>query len=186
MIVIGSTRKPTQRVRSFIRELNRVIPQSTRLTRGKQSLGDFCEAAQDIGASRILLIGSFHGNPGRIGFLHLVEDSWIFNPPTIILRSVQLLRESRRDSIPPSKTLYVVPDTDNDTVHAELLSKALGMPFVNRTYIPETESKTSILLAALHQRSRIEFLSLQEEQPIGPTLFVKRFLRKAMGDMKKW
>ncbi|MFX1562527.1 MAG: hypothetical protein ACFFDP_04390 [Promethearchaeota archaeon] len=186
MIVIGSTRKPTQRVRSFIRELDRVIPQSTRLTRGKQGIADFCEAARDIGASRILLVGSFHGNPGRLGFLHLVQDSWVFNPPTIILRTVQLLRESKRDTIPPSKILYVVPDTDNDTIQAELLANALDLPFADRTNIPKTEPKTSILLVALYKRSCIEFLSLQEEQYVGPTLFVKKFLRKAMGDMKQW
>jgi len=186
LIVIGSTRKPTQRVRSFIKELNWVIPQSTRLTRGKQGLVDFCEAARDIGASCILLVGSFHGNPGRLGFLHLIEDSWMFKPPTIILKSVHLLRESRHDSIPPSKLLYIVPETDNDTANAEILANTLGMPFVNRTNISKTGPNASILLVALHQRSCIEFLSLQEEQFTGPTLFIKRFLRKSMGDMKQW
>lgn len=186
MIVIGSTRKPTQRVRSFIKELDRAIPQTTRLTRGKQSLADFCEDARDIGASRILLVGAFHGNPGRLGFLHFVQDSWLFNPPTILLKSVRLLRESRPNSIRPSRTLYVIPDTDNDTVRAEILAKALDVSYIQRANLPNKESKTSILLVALYRRSCIEFLSLQEEQLIGPTLFVQRFLSKAMGDMKQW
>jgi rRNA maturation protein Rpf1 len=186
VIVIGSTRKPTQRVRSFIRELDWAIPQTTRLTRGKQSLADFCEDAHDIGASRILLVGSFHGNPGRLGFLHYVEDSWMFRAPTILLKFVRLLRETQNNLKSRCRTLFIVPDTENDTIQAKILAEALGMPLVNRTDLPQKGVGTSILLVALRRRSCIEFHSLHEEHLMGPTLFIKRFLSKAMGDMKQW
>lgn len=186
VIVIGTTRKPSQRIRSFAKELARVIPRATRLTRGKQSLIEFCEDARSQGATRVLLIGGYHGNPGRMVFLHYFQEEWLFQPPLIFLKSVILLRQKRRQPIPSSKILYVIQDTDRDKPQAEILAQALGFSFVKRETLSSERPNVVLLLVALHQRSILEFLSLQDNQPVGPTLYVRNVYRKPRGDWKRW
>ncbi len=186
MIIIGTTRKPTQRIRSFIKELNRVLPNSTRLTRGKQGFEEFCEMAQDLGATRILLVGAFHGNPGRLGFLRFMNESWEFQPPTIIIKSTRLLREYHIEPPRKIKTLYVVPDDPRDESKAEMLAQALEVPYTNRENLLDSKSKFAILRVSYARNKSIDFLSPDEKQPLGPSLALKHFLTRPIGDQKRW
>jgi hypothetical protein len=186
VIVIGTTRKPTQRIRSFIKELNRVLPNSTRLTRGKQGFNEFCDIAHDLGATRILLVGAFHGNPGRLGFLRFLGESWGFQPPTIIIKSTRLLREYHVDSPQKIKKLYVVPDTPRDNNKAEMLAYALGLPCTKRDSLSTLEGKVAIVRVAYIRYKSIDFLSPDEKHPLGPSMLIKHFLTRPMGDQKRW
>ncbi|MFX1319057.1 MAG: hypothetical protein ACFE9D_02125 [Promethearchaeota archaeon] len=186
MIAIGTTRKPTQRIRSFIKELNRVIPGSIRLTRGKQAFDEFCESAFSQSATRILLVGAFHGNPGRIGFLHHSQDTWEFQPPTIILKSVQLLQDQKNQTPRTIKRLVVLADTSYDQNKATILAKALDVPCVNRDTLPSISNKIAILRVALSRYKVMDFVTPDETHLLGPALRVKHYLNRSMGEAKRW
>lgn len=187
MIAIGSTRKPTDRIRSFIKELTHVIPNAVRLTRGKQGFAEFCQEATSAGASRLLLVGAWHGNPGRLVFLQQkAGEGWGFQPPTILLKSVTLLREVGHDPPPPRTALFVVPDTPQDEAPAESLAAALDAPVTQRDSLPSTSDRAALLLVGLHQGSTLEFLAPTGKEPLGPTLHVREFLAEALGDAKRW
>ena len=186
MIAIGTTRKPTQRIRSFIKELNRAIPSSIRLTRGKQAFDEFCESAFDRGATRILLVGAFHGNPGRIEFLHLSQDTWAFQPPTIILKSVQLLRDQKNQPPRTIKRLVVVPDTTHDHNKATVLAKGLDVPCATRDALPRASNNMAVLRVAVSRYRAIDFVSPDETHFLGPALRVKHFLNRSIGEPKRW
>lgn len=186
MIAIGTTRKPTQRIRSFIKELSRVIPGSIRFTRGKQSFGEFCETAQDLGSTRILLVGAYHGNPGRLGFLEFNGIIWEFQPPTIIIKTTRLLRESKVKPTSGIKNLYVIPDSPSDEKNATLLAQALDVPYSIREELPTPKGKSALLRVGIAQYRSIDFLTLDEQHPLGPTIVTKHFLTKPMGDQKRW
>jgi U3 small nucleolar ribonucleoprotein protein IMP4 len=187
VIAIGSTRKPTDRIRSFIKELTRVIPNAIRLTRGKQGFPEFCEEATAAGASRMLLVGAWHGNPGRLVFLRQQPaEGWVFHPPTILLKSVTLLRDLDHDSPSPRTALFVVPDTPLDAEPAESLAAAFDAALRLRDSLPIVADRGAVLRVGLHQRSVLEFLSADEQEPLGPTLHVRQFLANALGDAKRW
>lgn len=186
MIAIGTTRKPTQRIRSFIKELSRVIPGSIRFTRGKQSFGEFCDTAQNLGSTRILLVGAYHGNPGRLGFLEFSGKTWEFQPPTIIIKTTRLLRESKVKPTSGIKNLYVVPDSSSDQNNAKLLALALGAPYSTREELPKSKGKSALLRVGIAQYRSIDFLSQDEQHPLGPSILTKHFLTKPIGDQKRW
>ncbi len=186
MIAIGTTRKPTQRVRSFIKELSRVIPDSVRLTRGKQGFAEFCDSALELGASRLLLVGAFHGNPGRIGFLDYSKNGWEFYPPTILITSTQLLRERSHNSPRKIRDLVVLPDLPNDQPKAQILAQALNVPCIERAVLSDLESEVAVLRVALTQYRAMDFVSPDESQPLGPAMRVKHFLARPMGESKQW
>lgn len=187
MIAIGSTRKPTDRIRSFIKELAHVLPNAVRLTRGKQGFPEFCKEATSAGASQMLLVGAWHGNPGRLVFLRQkADEGWVFQPPTILLKSVTLLRELGRDPPSPRTSLYVVPETPSDVAPAESLAAALDAPVTLQDQLPSTPDRGAVLQVSLQQRSVLEFLSPTEKEPLGPTLHVRDFVVEALGDVRRW
>ncbi|MHA2314273.1 MAG: Brix domain-containing protein [Candidatus Hermodarchaeia archaeon] len=186
MIAIGTTRKPTQRIRSFIKEIARVIPGSIRFTRGKQSFGEFCDTAQNLGSTRILLVGAYHGNPGRLGFLEFNGESWEFQPPTIIIKTASLLRESKTKPTTGIKNLYVIPDSSSDQNKAKLLASALDVPYHTRDQLPTPKGKSALIRVGIARYRSIDFLSLDEQHPVGPAIITKYFLTKPMGDQKRW
>ena len=186
MIAIGTTRKPTQRVRSFIKELTRVIPGSIRLTRGKQGFAEFCETAYEAGATRLLLVGAFHGSPGRIGFLNYSGDTWEFFPPTVIIKSIQLLREVHDGQTRNIKKLVVLPDRSYDTKKATLLADALNVPCVDRDSLETLTNDTAVFRIGLSQYKAMDFVSPDETQRLGPSMKVKHFLTRPMGEHKRW
>lgn len=186
MIAIGTTRKPTQRIRSFIKEIGRVIPGSVRFTRGKQSFDEFCDTARNLGSSRILLIGAYHGNPGRLGFLQFNGEIWEFQPPTIIIKTARLLRESKVNPPGGIKNLYVIPDAPSDLNKAKLLAQALDVSYFTREQLPTQKGKSALLRVGIARYRSIDFLSLDEQHPVGPSIVTKHFLTKPMGVQKRW
>lgn len=169
-----------------MKELVHVIPSAKKQTRGKAGFDVFLDAALAMGATRIILVGGFHGSPGRLGFLYNEGEKWEFISPTILLKSVTLLRE-RQQSLPHSpKRLYVMPDTLKDMARAKILANALGVTCIEREDLPVHAHRAALLRVALHQRSALEFVSMLEDQLLGPSLLIQRFLQKPMGDMKRW
>jgi rRNA maturation protein Rpf1 len=157
-----------------------------RLTRGKQGFAEFCESAYEFGATRILLVGAFHGNPGRIGFLDYSKDGWDFYPPTIIITSAQLLRERSQNSPRKIKKLVVIPDLPNDQSKAQLLAQALNVPCIERDTLSDFHSEVAVLRVALAQYKAMDFVSPDESQPLGPAMRVKHFLTRPIGEQKRW
>ena len=142
--------------------------------------------AQDLGATRILLVGAFHGNPGRLGFLRFTGESWEFQPPTIIIKSTRLLREYHNEPPRKIKKLYVVPANSRDKSKAEMLAHALEVPNTNRESLLDLKGNFAILRVSYARFKSIDFLSPDEKQPLGPSLAIKHFLTRSMGDQKRW
>ena len=157
-----------------------------RLSRGKQGFMELCDSALDQGATRLLLVGAFHGNPGRLGFLEFSGETWHFIPPTIIIKAVQLLRE-----ITPSPTyrptqLFVCAGTSRDSNNAELLAKALELPVVRHDELFDAPKRSALLHVSLGQLKTIAFFAQDGRQPLGPKVTIKHFLTRPMGDAKRW
>jgi U3 small nucleolar ribonucleoprotein protein IMP4 len=65
-LYITSSRRPSIRTRTFIKELERVIPGSRRVVRGKKALEDLLELMIREGVSHLLIIDNVRGNPYSI------------------------------------------------------------------------------------------------------------------------
>ncbi len=115
MILITTTRRPSQRTRSFVRDLYHVIPNAIRRNRGKSSLEDLNRIALKLGAERVLIVGTKKGNPSSLYFFEPAPLT--IKPISLIrLKGVTLRREMTRRRAPPSKELCV-------SYQSEFLSK---------------------------------------------------------------
>jgi U3 small nucleolar ribonucleoprotein protein IMP4 len=70
-LLITTSRRPTRRTRTLIKELSRVIPGSIKMNRGKMSFDDLKELMIKKGITRLLLIDTRKGNPSRLNFMVL-------------------------------------------------------------------------------------------------------------------
>ena len=65
-VILTSTRDAPLRVRSFLNELQRVIPSSKRVNRGRQSIEEILRKAKLFHASYLVIVGIKKGNPSSI------------------------------------------------------------------------------------------------------------------------
>ncbi len=124
MILITTTRRPSRRTRSFVRDLYHVIPGAIRRNRGKMSLEDLNELALQLGAGRVLVVGTSKGNPSSLTFY---EPSLpVIRPLSIIyLKGVSLRREITDRRAPSFREMCVTYSSPDLTHLAQVLSLSL-------------------------------------------------------------
>ncbi|MHA2363129.1 MAG: hypothetical protein ACXAC7_04175 [Candidatus Hodarchaeales archaeon] len=64
--LLSSSYKPPRRVRTFLNELQSIIPNSKRVNRGRMNLQQLFGVAEKLQCERVLLIFNRKGNPDRI------------------------------------------------------------------------------------------------------------------------
>ena len=86
LIIVTTSHRPSQRVRSFVKDLVSVLPRAVRLTRGKATLRDLYYEAMGVGARRVVVVSTWKGNPGTVRVYEPVE------PPGEGLRELLAIR----------------------------------------------------------------------------------------------
>ncbi len=103
-ILITSSRRPNRRIRSFIKDLEDVLPGAVRITRGHKSMKELAFEAYSVGADRVVVVSDKRGNPGILRVYRVVKKGEVFdlkNIVSFIVKGVSLSRE--RKAISPSK-----------------------------------------------------------------------------------
>ncbi len=65
-IILTSSRDASTRTRSFLNELEIVIPNSLKINRGRRSLNEIFSLAYKLGARTVLLVSTHKGNPSML------------------------------------------------------------------------------------------------------------------------
>jgi U3 small nucleolar ribonucleoprotein protein IMP4 len=94
-ILVTTSHRPSQRVRSFAKDLAAVLPEAVKLNRGKSSLRDLYYDAVGLGAERVVVVGVWKGNPGTIRVYAVPEppEAGLKLMSEIVLAGVTLRRE---------------------------------------------------------------------------------------------
>lgn len=91
MILITTSRKPGRRTRSFCKDLQRALPFSKYVNRGKGSIWNIVELAFRQGYFRVLIVGETKGNPSLIRSIEVFDEPrWGLQ---IYISGVKLCRE---------------------------------------------------------------------------------------------
>lgn len=93
-VVITTSRRPSPRTRSFIKDLVSVVPGSVRVTRGHMSMEELAREAVIRGADRVVVVGERRGNPGIIRVYRVEPGLRLRNTVSFIVRGVTLSREA--------------------------------------------------------------------------------------------
>lgn len=91
-MLITTSRKPSNRTRTFCKDLRAVVPGSLLMNRGKRDFQSLMDSARENGYSRVLVVQESHGNPARIDSVSVAEENWEWGP-VLEFTSVRLSRE---------------------------------------------------------------------------------------------
>ncbi len=95
-IIVTTSHRPSQRARSFAKDLASVLPMAVKINRGKATLQDLYYEAYARGAERVIIVGLKKGNPGvlRVYKPGALPQEGLQLVSTISLRGVRLRRET--------------------------------------------------------------------------------------------
>lgn len=130
--LITTSREPSPRTRSLVKDLAALSSGMVRATRGKQTFKELLARAFHLGAKTIIIVGEKRGNPSIIR-IYDIEPIWVQRPPlhtfTIFLRGVALSREAR-SGLPsrPVDRIYVIAESFHSETE-RTLSLALAKMF---------------------------------------------------------
>lgn len=127
MILITTTRRPSRRTRSLVRDLYHVLPNSKRRNRGKMSLEDLNELALREGIDRVIVVATQRGNPSSLMFYEPTPA--LLKPISVMkLNGVSLRREITEKRAPYSRKLCVAFSPEGLKREADVLGRSFNAP----------------------------------------------------------
>lgn len=125
-IIITTSRRPSPRTRSLVKDLVGVIPGAVRLTRGHLAYQELSIEAATMGADRVVILGEKRGNPSIMRIYELRPPEGLVNIVTLIIRGVKLAREAgTRASVRASGMRVEHDDGEPALIAAEALVRGL-------------------------------------------------------------
>ena len=174
MILITTSRRPTQRVRTLCKDLNRVLPNTIRINRGKLSIRGVTEKALEYKADRVIIIERRKGGPGSILFYKIMLGELRQVPPLIYLKEIKTQDElGQRTRIKGS--LIITTSRNPDIQIKELashLSDFLRIPYLEDPGNVKFQASIHISLTPEYE-IKISFTMPPVVKEVGPNLIVK-------------
>ncbi|MEM3522776.1 MAG: hypothetical protein QW589_06300 [Candidatus Bathyarchaeia archaeon] len=173
MILVTTSRRPTRRLLSFVKEFTYSLPNAFKIQRGKFGIYELTRMAIDKGIKKIIVVHRWKGNPGKIEFGKINNSELKIIPPLIYLAGVKLRREYgakgrfKIDSITFEK---------NSTFKIKAIAKAFSeffeIPLINE----EIKGKFKVsLYISKHSKyeAKVAVTSLHNMNEVGPTFIIK-------------
>jgi len=171
MVLLTTSRRPTSRIRTFCRDLERIIPNAVRVNRGKMGLQELAEQAVERGLDRIIVVDRWKGGPGRIRLYRIGQRSLVLAPPQIYIKGIRLQREFEgREKTVNSLAMSRKPGEPSSEIRMFMCAIAdfLNVPIVN---IDEAGSNYEAAIQVYQDDAQVTHLSfflLPEMVEIGP------------------
>ena len=174
MILLTTSRRPSRRLRTFCRDLARVIPNTMRTNRGKMSLEELAENAIEERANRVVIIERWKGGPGRMRLLKIDNGELVQVPPQIYIQGIRLQREFEKGEAAMKSLIIGKPkDELSDTVMlTEALSGFFEILVMNLDRAPSGYKATMQIQRDKTRKFSLSFLLLPNMTEIGPRLTV--------------
>ncbi|HMK53273.1 MAG TPA: Brix domain-containing protein [Methanobacteriaceae archaeon] len=137
-MLITTSRKPSQRTRSFGRALERVLP-ARYINRGKMSLRDVYLKAQELNFTTVMVISERNGNPSRLEFYNGGDEA-----ESYLLISVDLSLPSGRVDTKKLGIKCESPSLDNILIPLFELEEK-DVPNNNLLWIKKTEDERMVM-----------------------------------------
>jgi len=171
MILITSSRRPTQLVRRLCNDLNRTIPNSVRVNRGKMSLREIAIEASSQEADRVIIVERETGVPSKILLFTIEKEELVHFNPVINIQGVKT-----QDQIGhKSRYLRGVALTVSSEEEYDLLKLASALSSFLRIKLIHNMVELQKYEASLHvSKAKVAMTSPPKRNEIGPVLFLKK------------
>lgn len=179
MILITTSRRPTQIIRSFCKDLTYTFPETFKINRGKLNLYGLAEKAMKLKAEKVLIVNRWKGGPGKIELYEVGEGGLKPIPPLIYVRSVLLRRNFK--AIPHGKRIKSIALETDETISRETrrleeaLSNFFSIPIVKHEAAQEGFDAV-MQVKESHQGLNITFSLTPKMVEIGPRIRISHLI----------
>jgi len=174
-ILLTTSRNPAPRIRTFCRDLARVMPNIVYVNRGKMSSDDVAEKAVENDADGVMISDRGQGGLGVLRLFTVTESGLTKASPTIHFVA-KLRREFSVSNVKSASLISVQEPTRPGELArlAESLSGFLGLPISSREHEPK--SALTIMSISCDELGRIVVSFMGEPRHIeaGPRITVSR------------
>ena len=177
LILLTTSRRPTERIRTLSRELAYCIPSVIRINRGKISKHGLAEKAIDLKADRVIIIDRLKDGSEKINLFEISSKGLTPVAPIIVLSKINLRREIKKGSKGKYSSIITmesnIPELDR---LSKSLSKFLRLPIIELNKI-RNEGHVSMHFS-LDPKKRLQatFTVLNQMVEIVPRLTSARWL----------
>ena len=169
-VLVTTSRRPSPRIRSFVKDLVAVVPGAFRFTRGHYSMEELAREAYLKGADRIVVVGERRGNPGIIrAYAFKPEDLRPHNIVTFIVKGVTLSREAHTPPPPRGAVRELVANPLTGGV-AEEFADAMVTAFHARLKPRVRRGYVEARIKGLDPRTVLVEFYLLGEKRVGPRI----------------
>lgn len=172
-LLITTSHRPTRHIRTLSHDLQRMLPGSIQINRGKLNLKGLVEEALLVGADRLLFIQRWKGGPGKIELYVLKPKVQHYYP--IIYLDYAMLQDELRGHVSAKKGLVAMVSEESSS-ESKLLTDALTtfLEVKKATTQLEVEGfSTYLTIYTSDSRTVVTFKKADNGMEIGPRLVVK-------------
>ncbi|BAN90376.1 Brix domain-containing protein [Aeropyrum camini] len=186
-ILVTTSRRPSPRVRSFVKDISATIPGAFRFTRGHYSMEELAREAVIRGADRVVVVGERRGNPGIMRVYSVEGPGKPENIVSFIVKGVSLSRERRR-GLPQLRGDEVLVAMPLDTGVASEFADAFIIAFHARLKPPANKGYVEAVIESLDSRTAVVTFRFRGVE-VGPRLKLGKpaeMVKKNLGGKEGW
>ncbi len=173
-IIYTTSREPSRRTRSFIKDIVNLAPWLIRINRGKMTFKELVETAISEGAGTLVIVGEKKANPSimRIYDLKLpLKDGYPYHVYTVFIEGIALSREKNRQTHPLSPSDAVIYSRSPESEEERKIVLSLIKAFNAKPAISSKQGEIlRINIKKRYYYFLVDFSLLPKKQPVGPVL----------------
>jgi len=178
LILLTTSRRPTERIRTFCRDLFNSLPDVVRINRGKLSRDGVAEKAIELDADRIVVVDRWHCGPGKVSLFSLSSNGLNHIPPLMLMSRIHLRRELKESTKRIRSSVITIepeasPELDRVARH---LSQFFNLPILSKDVASKNNRVSMHFSCESSRRLQITFLLLQRMVEIGPRLTLSQLV----------
>ena len=181
--IITTCRRPGRRLRSFVKDLIKVLPGGIRITRGKQSLDDLAILAQSLGVNLMMIVDSMKGNPARFRFFEVKSFTYEELSFKILFSGIKLIREIPNSDLPSRVSSCIIATYENAYEDIRFLCENLAnlfdLPYIEAESVELLKGMADTIMWISPSKmdlAKIIFINGKSGKTIGPILRVRKVI----------
>jgi len=145
-ILFSTSRNPSRRTRTLIKDLTWVFPRASRIPRGTKNIYELAATALAARASSLVVVSTRKGNPRTISIYRVTEQKYYQLPLELSLTGVKLRNEFSKKTPSRPNELLILPKeplSSRGQQLCEMVSQIFRLPILDHQ---QPVGKTSIIM----------------------------------------
>lgn len=175
MILLTTSLRPTRRIRSFCSDIQRVLPNIARVSRGKLALDALAEKALELKANGVVVVDRWRGEPSKITLHNVTSKGLETFFPLLFIANVKLQLDYGQIYKPVGKVAVSFSNGLSEEARriVERISNFFHLPILNMNADPRKIDASLNFSPQLGYIVKASFTHPPVVREVGPSFTIK-------------